>query len=72
MISFLAISTLQAIRIKYLHPDSELQNYALQVMEMLRAETSVDAHALVFFFNYMFFLFSLWLLICFMMYILLR
>ena len=45
----LAISTLQAIRIKYLHPDSELQNYALQVMEMLRAETSVDAHALVFF-----------------------
>ncbi|XP_058736234.1 protein SWEETIE-like isoform X1 [Vicia villosa] len=37
---------LQAIRIKYLHPDSELQNYALQVMEMLRAETSVDAHAL--------------------------
>lgn len=45
----LAISTSQAIRIKYLHPDSELQNYALQVMEMLRAETSVDAHALVFF-----------------------
>ncbi|KAK2359319.1 HEAT repeat-containing protein [Trifolium repens] len=37
---------LQAIRIKYLHPDSELQNHALQVMEMLRAETSVDAHAL--------------------------
>ncbi|KAI5432457.1 protein SWEETIE [Lathyrus oleraceus] len=37
---------LQAIRIKYLHPDSELQSYALQVMEMLRAETSVDAHAL--------------------------
>ncbi|KAJ1443259.1 Armadillo-type fold [Sesbania bispinosa] len=37
---------LQAIRIKYLHPDSELQNFALQVMEMLRAETSVDAHAL--------------------------
>lgn len=37
---------LQAIRIKYLHPDSELQNFVLQVMEMLRAETSVDAHAL--------------------------
>ncbi|XP_068489389.1 protein SWEETIE isoform X2 [Phaseolus vulgaris] len=37
---------LQVIRIKYLLPDSELQNLALQVMEMLRAETSVDAHAL--------------------------
>ncbi|TKY64772.1 HEAT repeat-containing protein 5B [Spatholobus suberectus] len=37
---------LQVIRIKYLLPDSELQNFALQVMEMLRAETSVDAHAL--------------------------
>ncbi|XP_057449103.1 protein SWEETIE-like [Lotus japonicus] len=37
---------LQAIRIKYLHSDSELQNFALQVMEMLRAETSVDAHSL--------------------------
>eukprot|EP00257_Ricinus_communis_P015345 XP_015573232.1 protein SWEETIE isoform X1 [Ricinus communis] len=40
------VSFLQAIRLKYLHPDSELQNYALQVMEMLRADTSVDAHAL--------------------------
>lgn len=39
---------LQAIRLKYLHPDSELQQYALQVMEMLRSDTSVDAHALVF------------------------
>ncbi|KAK7295809.1 hypothetical protein RJT34_18721 [Clitoria ternatea] len=37
---------LQVIRIKYLHPDSELQIFALQVMEMLRGETSVDAHAL--------------------------
>ncbi|XP_024454181.2 protein SWEETIE isoform X3 [Populus trichocarpa] len=37
---------LQAIRLKYLHPDSELQQYALQVMEMLRSDTSVDAHAL--------------------------
>uniref|UniRef100_A0A6N2MGS2 Uncharacterized protein n=1 Tax=Salix viminalis TaxID=40686 RepID=A0A6N2MGS2_SALVM len=36
----------QAIRLKYLHPDSELQQYALQVMEMLRPDTSVDAHAL--------------------------
>ncbi|PRQ53156.1 hypothetical protein RchiOBHm_Chr2g0163391 [Rosa chinensis] len=31
---------LQAIRLKYLHPDSELQNYAIQVMDMLRADTS--------------------------------
>ncbi|KAI4352232.1 hypothetical protein L6164_006505 [Bauhinia variegata] len=37
---------LQAIRLKYLHPDSELQNYALQVMEMLGADATVDAHAL--------------------------
>ncbi|KHN17324.1 HEAT repeat-containing protein 5B [Glycine soja] len=37
---------LQVIRIKYLFPDSELQNFALQIMEMLRAENSVDAHAL--------------------------
>lgn len=44
-----AICFLQAIRIKYLHPDSDLQNFALQVMEMLHAETSVDTHALVFF-----------------------
>ncbi|KAL6961020.1 hypothetical protein U1Q18_038782 [Sarracenia purpurea var. burkii] len=41
---------LQAIRLKYLHPDSELQNFALQVMEMLRVDTSVDAQALVFLF----------------------
>lgn len=44
-------SFLQVIRIKYLFPDSELQNFALQIMEMLRAENSVDAHALVFFFQ---------------------
>ncbi|XP_027350855.1 protein SWEETIE [Abrus precatorius] len=37
---------LQVIRTKYLLPDSELQTFALQVMEMLHAETSVDAHAL--------------------------
>uniref|UniRef100_A0A2N9GA63 Reverse transcriptase domain-containing protein n=1 Tax=Fagus sylvatica TaxID=28930 RepID=A0A2N9GA63_FAGSY len=35
-----------AIRLKYLHPDSELQNFAMEVMDMLRADTSVDAHAL--------------------------
>ncbi|OMO80110.1 Armadillo-like helical, partial [Corchorus capsularis] len=37
---------LQAIRLKYLHPDIELQNYALNVMDMLRMDSSVDAHAL--------------------------
>ncbi|XP_048328605.2 protein SWEETIE isoform X2 [Ziziphus jujuba] len=37
---------LQAIRLKYLHPDSELQNFALQVMDMLRLDTSIDAHPL--------------------------
>ncbi|KAF8399147.1 hypothetical protein HHK36_015012 [Tetracentron sinense] len=35
-----------AIRLKYLHPDSELHNYALQAMDMLRGDSSVDAHAL--------------------------
>lgn len=38
----------QAIRLKYLHPDSELQNFALQVMEILNTDASVDSHALVF------------------------
>ncbi|XP_059452821.1 protein SWEETIE isoform X2 [Corylus avellana] len=37
---------LQAIRLKYLHPDNELQNFALPVMDMLRADNFVDAHAL--------------------------
>lgn len=37
---------LQAIRLKYMHPDSELQNYAIQVMDMLRSDSSVDAYAL--------------------------
>ncbi|GFZ18959.1 HEAT repeat-containing protein [Actinidia rufa] len=41
------VSFLQAIRLKYLHPDSELQNFALQVMEMLRVDTSADAQALL-------------------------
>ncbi|OIW06503.1 hypothetical protein TanjilG_26692 [Lupinus angustifolius] len=36
---------LQAIRIKYMHPDTELQNFALQVMEMLHADATFDAHA---------------------------
>ncbi|XP_034224220.1 protein SWEETIE isoform X2 [Prunus dulcis] len=37
---------LQAIRLKYMHPDSELQNFAIQVMDMLRSDSSVDAYAL--------------------------
>ncbi|XP_043809967.1 protein SWEETIE isoform X3 [Manihot esculenta] len=40
------VSFLQAIRHKYLHPDSELQNYVMQIMEMLSIDASVDAHAL--------------------------
>ncbi|KAI8028539.1 Protein SWEETIE [Camellia lanceoleosa] len=40
---------LQVIHLKYLHPDSELQNFALQVMEMLRVDSSADAQALVIF-----------------------
>ncbi|CAN6577655.1 unnamed protein product [Malus baccata var. baccata] len=36
-----------AIRLKYMHPDSELQNYAIQVMEMLCSDNSVDAYALL-------------------------
>lgn len=39
---------LQAIRIRYQHPDSELQDFALQVIDMLRSDNSADAHALVF------------------------
>ncbi|CAK9150708.1 unnamed protein product [Ilex paraguariensis] len=37
---------LQAIRLKYLHPDSELQNFAMQVMDLLRGDTTVDAQTL--------------------------
>ncbi|KAL9993657.1 putative armadillo-like helical, protein SWEETIE [Helianthus debilis subsp. tardiflorus] len=37
---------LQAIRLKYMHPDSELQNYLVQIMDMLRTDSSVDAHSL--------------------------
>ncbi|KAL5981901.1 hypothetical protein ACLOJK_015968 [Asimina triloba] len=36
----------QAMRLKYLHPDTELQSFALQAMEMLQGDCSVDAHAL--------------------------
>lgn len=38
---------MQAIRIRYLDPDSELQDYSLHVMDMLRGDSSIDAHALV-------------------------
>ncbi|KAF6137275.1 hypothetical protein GIB67_036312 [Kingdonia uniflora] len=37
---------LQVIRLKYLYLDSELPNFALQAMDMLRGESYVDAHAL--------------------------
>ncbi|WCJ25388.1 HEAT repeat-containing protein [Euphorbia peplus] len=40
------VSFLQAIRLKYQRPDGELQNYAMQIMEMLSVDNSVDAHAL--------------------------
>ncbi|KAK4416508.1 protein SWEETIE [Sesamum alatum] len=45
-ISLSWVCFLQAMCLKYLHPDSELQNYALQVMGMLRTDTPVDAQAL--------------------------
>lgn len=38
---------LQAVRLKYLLPDSELQNYAVQVMDILGIDAPVDSHALV-------------------------
>ncbi|KAJ4884026.1 HEAT repeat-containing protein [Raphanus sativus] len=37
---------LQANRIRYLGPDTELQDYSLLVMDMLRGDSSIDAHAL--------------------------
>uniref|UniRef100_A0A803LAT9 HEAT repeat-containing protein n=1 Tax=Chenopodium quinoa TaxID=63459 RepID=A0A803LAT9_CHEQI len=40
------VSFLQAILLKYLHPDSELQDFTSQVMDMLRVDTSIDAQAL--------------------------
>lgn len=45
-ISLSWVCFLQAMCLKYLHPDSELQNYALPVMDMLRSDTDVDAQAL--------------------------
>ncbi|XP_073057988.1 protein SWEETIE isoform X1 [Primulina eburnea] len=40
------VCLLQVICLKYFHPDSELQDYALQVMDMLHSDTSTDAQAL--------------------------
>ncbi|XP_049385527.1 protein SWEETIE isoform X1 [Solanum stenotomum] len=40
------VSFLQAIRLKYLHPDTELENYIFLVMDMLRADSLFDAQAL--------------------------
>ena len=38
---------LQMIHMKYGTPDSELQNHAIQVMEILQGNDSPDPHALV-------------------------
>lgn len=40
-------SFLQAIRLKFLHPESELPDFALQVMHMLRSDNIIDAQMLV-------------------------
>ncbi|PIA63576.1 hypothetical protein AQUCO_00201132v1 [Aquilegia coerulea] len=37
---------LQAIRLRYHHPDSELPDFALQAMNMLHGHSTVDSHAL--------------------------
>ncbi|GKD05440.1 protein SWEETIE isoform X1, partial [Tanacetum coccineum] len=37
---------LQAVHFKYMHPDSELQDFLVQIMDMLRADSSVDAQSL--------------------------
>ncbi|XP_058082071.1 protein SWEETIE [Magnolia sinica] len=37
---------LQAMRLKYLCPDTELQKFSLQALEMLHGNASIDAHAL--------------------------
>ncbi|KAK4799124.1 hypothetical protein SAY86_024489 [Trapa natans] len=40
------VSFLQAIHLKYRHPDTELQSYSIMVMEMLHSDNSCDAHAM--------------------------
>ncbi|XP_071711040.1 protein SWEETIE [Rutidosis leptorrhynchoides] len=37
---------LQAMRLKYMHPDTELQTFLVQIMDMLRADSFVDAQSL--------------------------
>ncbi|KAJ9561951.1 hypothetical protein OSB04_007111 [Centaurea solstitialis] len=37
---------LQALRLRYMQPDTELQNFLVQIMDMLRADSSVDAQSL--------------------------
>ncbi|KAK9116093.1 hypothetical protein Sjap_015040 [Stephania japonica] len=37
---------LQAMQCKRVHPDGDLPNFALQIIEMLRGDSTVDAHAL--------------------------
>jgi len=39
---------MQVMRLKYHIPDSELQNFSLQTLDMLQGNASLDAHALVF------------------------
>ncbi|KAK6913493.1 hypothetical protein RJ641_023094 [Dillenia turbinata] len=46
-LTFSWVSFLQVIRLKYLLPDTELQSFALQVMDMLRGDISIDAQALI-------------------------
>ncbi|KAM7267217.1 hypothetical protein ACFE04_009383 [Oxalis oulophora] len=45
-LTFSWVFFLQAIRLKYLRPDTELQNFAFEAMEMLHVDASVDAYAL--------------------------
>ncbi|OIT22627.1 PREDICTED: HEAT repeat-containing protein 5B [Nicotiana attenuata] len=40
------VSFLQAIRLKYLQPDTEFEKYIFQLMDMLRADSLFDAQAL--------------------------
>ncbi|KAM7524202.1 hypothetical protein LguiA_014104 [Lonicera macranthoides] len=45
-VTFSWVFFLQAMRLKYLHPDNELQNFLGHIMDMLRVDSSVDAQAL--------------------------
>lgn len=50
---------MQALRAKQLYSETELQNFALQVMNMLRSDGSGDAQALVSYAQYEALCFSL-------------